>query len=161
MKAATILTTVAVVASASAFAPNLAAPKISTTALNAKKTIFQSIVGMDLFAPDKEVNDYGARNRKSSKTGAISEGKSYVPNGLTAAEYNKVRAEADKKKASNYQRNVNKAGKFSDYTDFYLKRGTDVTDSWIKSVTRGHDMVKTKYDWSGKQNNQKDYDGSK
>ncbi|GMI11218.1 hypothetical protein TrRE_jg11762, partial [Triparma retinervis] len=49
----------------------------------------------------------------------------------------------------NYQKNVAKAGKFEDYTDFYLKRGTDINGNWLKSVTRGHKMVKTKYDWAG------------
>ena len=160
MKAATVLAAAAVLASASAFAPNTA-PARSSTALNEKKKFFQSVTGMDLFAPDKEVNTYGARKRKSLKTGSISEGKSYVPDGLTAAQYNKIRGSDDKNKAANYQRNVNKAGKFLDYTDFYLKRGTDTTDSWIKSATRGHDMTKTKFDWTGKNNEQKNYDGSK
>ena len=56
------------------------------------------------------------------------------------------------KKAANYQKNVAKAGKFLDYTKFYQDRGTDTSQSWFKSVTRGHTMAKTKYDWSGKSN---------
>ena len=43
-----------------------------------------------------------------------------------------------------------KAGKFLDYTDFYTKRGTDLNQNWKKSVTLGHAMAKTKFDWSGK-----------
>jgi len=36
-----------------------------------------------------------------------------------------------------------------DYTDWYLKRGTDTNAAWAKSATNGHRMAKTKYDWSG------------
>jgi len=75
--------------------------------------------------------------------------KSYIPDGLSKAQYEKLRAKEDAAKDANYKRNVKKAGVFQDYTEFYIKRGTDVTDNWIKSVTRGHDMAKTKYDWSG------------
>ena len=42
-----------------------------------------------------------------------------------------TRREQDK----NYARNVAKAGKFEDYTDFYIKRGTDTSGSWIKVST--------------------------
>lgn len=73
---------------------------------------------MDLFAPVKDQNDYGARNKKNVKVGTLSKN-SYVPAGLSKAEYEKVRkAEADKKKA-NYERNVKKAGIFIDYTAWY------------------------------------------
>jgi hypothetical protein len=44
-----------------------------------------------------------------------------------------------------------KAGIFEDFTEWYKQRGTDLNQSWVKSVTRGHTMVKTKYDWSGTQ----------
>merc|ERR1711862_270495 len=81
--------------------------------------------------------------KKKIVTGKITEGKSYVPAGLTASQYNKVRAAEVKKKA----------GIFEDYTDFYLKRGTDNSESWAKSVTNGHRMAKTKYDWSGSDDN--------
>lgn len=73
-----------------------------------------------------------------------------MPNGLTKAQYEKIRAEEVAKKEANYKRNVAKAGIFEDYTEFYTKRGTDLTGAWKKSVTNGHKMVKTKYDWSGK-----------
>ena len=97
-------------------------------------------------------NDYGSRGAKEKrfgwgKIGKVEEGKSYVPSGLTAAEYNRIRGDTKAAKDARYQKNVAKAGKFQDYTDFYLKRGTDTGGSWLKSVTRGHEMVKTKYDW--------------
>lgn len=74
---------------------------------------------------------------------------SYVPAGLTAAQYNAQRSKERSAKEKNYQKNVAKAGKFEDYTDFYLKRGTDQNGSWLKAANRGHKMVKTKYDWDG------------
>mmetsp|Transcript_14587 Transcript_14587/g.20299 ORF Transcript_14587/g.20299 Transcript_14587/m.20299 type:complete len:156 (+) Transcript_14587:93-560(+) len=153
MKTAVVFT--AVLASAAAFAP---APQgRPTTAV--QDTFMNKIFGMDLFAPNPDVNSYGARDKKDLKVGKIGD-KSYVPSGLTAAQYNKIRDEASAKKAANYKRNVAKAGKFLDYTDFYTKRGTDKNDNWFKSVTRGHDMAKTKYDWSGTED-AKGYDGGK
>ena len=80
------------------------------------------------------------------KTGNIG-ANSYVPAGLTAAEYQKIRAKDDAKKEANYQRNVAKAGVFEDYTEWYKKRGTDTSQAWAKSATRGHRMAKTKYDF--------------
>ncbi len=144
-------------ASVTAFAPSQQrAP--SCTQLNAKKgeeaapakkSFFKTVFEMDLFAPVKTQNDYGARNSKKLTQGTITSGKSYIPAGLTAEQYNKVRASEAKKKADNYARNVKKAGIFEDYTEFYKKRGTDVGEAWFKSATRGHRMAKTKYDWSG------------
>eukprot|EP00543_Licmophora_paradoxa_P001075 CAMPEP_0202445224 /NCGR_PEP_ID=MMETSP1360-20130828/4086_1 /ASSEMBLY_ACC=CAM_ASM_000848 /TAXON_ID=515479 /ORGANISM="Licmophora paradoxa, Strain CCMP2313" /LENGTH=135 /DNA_ID=CAMNT_0049061409 /DNA_START=54 /DNA_END=461 /DNA_ORIENTATION=+ len=106
---------------------------------------------MDLFAPNSQQNDYGARNNKKLQQGKITE-KSYIPAGLSKAEYEKLRSAETKKKADNYAKNVAKAGKFIDYTDWYTKRGTDVGDGWFKSATNGHTMAKTKYDWSGEKN---------
>lgn len=84
------------------------------------------------------------------KQGKIEAGKSYVPQGLTAAQYQKFREQEAKKKADNYSRNVKKAGIFTDYTEWYKKRGTDLSDAWAKNKnTLGHNMAKTKYDWSG------------
>jgi hypothetical protein len=126
------------------------------TALSAKEekeggnSIFTQISNMDLFAPNKNINTYGARKSKNVGVGKIEAGKSYVPDGLTTAQYSKVRANEAAKKDQNYDRNVKKAFKFQDYTEFYLKRGTELSQGWIKEVTRGHEMVKTKYDWSGK-----------
>jgi hypothetical protein len=67
----------------------------------------------------------------------------------TAAEYAKVRARDEKKKSENYQKNVQKAFKFEDFTQFYLKRGTSEGGSWLKAPALGHRMAKTKYDYSG------------
>ena len=55
--------------------------------------------------------------------------------------------------------NVAKAGKFLDYTKFYLDRGTDTNASWYNSVTGGHRMAKTKYDYSGKEGDEPAYTG--
>jgi hypothetical protein len=94
------------------------------------------------------------------KVGQITE-KSYIPAGLTKAQYEKVRAEEQKKKDAIYQKNVAKAGKFLDFTQWYKDRGTDISDKWIKSATRGHTMAKTKYDYSGSKDEAKKYDGIK
>jgi len=79
---------------------------------------------------------------------------------LTKAQYEKIRLEEKAKKDAVYQKNVAKAGKFTDFTDFYLKRGTELDQSWVKSPTKGHLMVKTKYDWSGKKPDTPLYTGS-
>jgi hypothetical protein len=84
------------------------------------------------------------------KIGEIKAGKSYVPNGLNAKQYANIRGQEQKKKAANYQRNVAKAGVFEDYTEFYTKRGTDLSQDWAKNKnTLGHRFAKTKFDWSG------------
>jgi len=146
-------TTVAIaacIASASAFAPaNNGAARASTELMAEKKSFFSTVFDMDLFAPVSDQNDYGARNKKNLSTGKLGSN-SYVPNGLTREQYNAIRKKEDEKKNANYQRNVAKAGKFLDYTKFYLDRGTDVGEAWFKSPTRGHRMAKTKFDWSGK-----------
>jgi hypothetical protein len=149
MKLSAVVVAVSAV-SASAFAPSQSVGR-PTFALNAeKKSLFNIVSDMDLFAPKKNQNMYGARNAKNLKQGKIT-GKSYVPAGLTAAQYEKVRNQDSQKKASNYQRNVAKAGKFQDYTDFYTKRGTDTSEAWYKSGPgAGHTFAKTKFDWSGK-----------
>jgi hypothetical protein len=135
------------VASASAFSPQM--PARQSTQLAEKKSIFRTISEMDLFAPKADQNDYGARGKKKSNSVGTLSSKSYIPAGLTKEQYAKLRTEEQKKKEANYQRNVAKAGIFSDYTEFYTKRGTDSGEAWSKSVTKGHDMAKTKYDWSG------------
>jgi hypothetical protein len=104
------------------------------------------IFNLDLF--DRDGNKYGARSNKNVKVGKLGDN-SYVPAGLSKAQYEKVRAEEKKKKDENYQRNVKKAGKFIDYTEWYMARGTDLSQGWKKSVTLGHRMAKTKFDWSG------------
>ena len=79
------------------------------------------------------LTDYGARSKKKIVTGKLTE-KSYIPSGLTKAQYEKIRAEADKKKAANYQKNVAKAGVFDNYTEFYLKRGSDKGGNWLNDA---------------------------
>jgi len=142
------------VASVSAFAPASKAP--TSTQLN--ESLFKKISNMDLWEPVKDSNDYGGRSKKNLKTGTLTE-KSYVPFGLTKAQYEKIRSEEASKKDANYQRNVKKAGVFTDYTQFYLKRGTEENGSWMNMPNRGHDMAKTKYDWSGEKNDAPTYTG--
>jgi hypothetical protein len=78
---------------------------------------------------------------------------------LTAKQYAELRAKEAKKKQDNYERNVKKAGIFQDYTEWYKKRGTDLSQGWKKDVNLGHSMAKTKYDWSGKKIENKSYNG--
>ncbi len=57
---------VACIGSAAAFAPQTGAR--AATALNEKKEktpLFNRIFGMDLYAPQADQNDYGARNKKN------------------------------------------------------------------------------------------------
>jgi hypothetical protein len=140
-----------------------------------QESLMSKVFGLDLFAPVKDQNDYGARSKKNVslfvwtmpnrflpcirshtmfsnlqiKIGEIKTGTSYIPNGLTAAQYNKVRAAEVAKKKARYEVNVKKAGIFEDFTDWYTERGTDEGQGWAKSVTNGHRMVKTKFDWTG------------
>jgi hypothetical protein len=139
----TIAVVFTLLASALAFAPQPAGTRVAVSC----NALFDGIAGMDLF--DRKKSMYGARSKKDLKTGKISD-KSYVPNGLTKAQYEKVRKDTNTKKDANYKKNVKKAGVFLDYTDFYMKRGTDLSAGWKKSATLGHDMAKTKFDWSGK-----------
>jgi len=133
----------ATIASASAFAP---APQgTSSTALN--ESLFRTLSNMDLWAPVKDSNSYGARSKKNIKTGKLTSN-SYVPSGLSKAQYEKVRSDADAKKDARYAKNVKKAGKFLGFSVFYQKRGTKVGGEWMDEPNRGHDMAKTKYDWS-------------
>jgi len=93
------------------------------------------------------------------KVGTLSN-KSYVPAGMSKAQYEKIRAAEQKKKDANYDRNAKKAGVFEDYTAFYTKRGTDTKQAWYKDPNRGHRMAKTKYSFNT-DNDGKNYDGAK
>lgn len=139
----TIAVAFTLLASALAFAPQPTGTRVAVSC----DALFDGIAGMDLF--DRKKSMYGARSTKDLRTGKIGD-KSYIPNGLTKAQYEKIRLDAQTKKDANYKKNVKKAGIFMDYTDFYMKRGTDLNAAWKKSVTLGHDMAKTKFDWSGK-----------
>jgi hypothetical protein len=80
------------------------------------------------------------------KTGSLGSN-SYVPAGLTLAEYQKIRAADEAKKDANYKKNVGKAFKFQDFDEFYLKRGTDVNGKWLNAPGKGHTFTKTKYNF--------------
>ena len=108
----TALLIAASVASTSAFAPQAKAPQ--STQLN--ESLFKKLSNMDLFEPNKTQNDYGARSGKKSTGVAKLNDRSYVPSGLTKAQYEKIRSDQVSKKAANYDRNVKKAFKFQDYT---------------------------------------------
>lgn len=75
--------------------------------------------------------------------------KSYIPAGLTLDQYKKVRAQDQAKKEKSYNKAVSKAFKFTDFDEWYKKRGTDPNGSWLKAPGRGHTFAKTKYDYSG------------
>ncbi|GKY94891.1 hypothetical protein MPSEU_000454000 [Mayamaea pseudoterrestris] len=128
--------------SASAFVTPSTQRAASVTELNA---LADNIFGLDLFDPKR--NKYGAREKKNVKTGTLTS-KSYIPSGLTKAEFEKVRARDAAKKEESYKKNVKKAFQFEDFTNFYLKRGTSEGGSWLKAPALGHRMAKTKYDWS-------------
>ena len=68
---------------------------------------------------------------------------------MTADQYRAVRAQDKKKADEKYNYNVAKAGKFTDFTQWYVQRGTSEGGSWLKSAGRGHTFAKTKYDYSG------------
>lgn len=152
----TALVALLLASSATAFAPATTNGRVETTlsakksAEPQKKSLAGRIFDLDLFAPVADQNDYGARSKKKIVTGNITD-KSYVPSGLTKAQYEKIRAEERARKEANYKAKMAKAGIFEDFTEWYKQRGTDLNQSWVKSVTRGHTMVKTKYDWSGTQ----------
>ena len=153
-----IITFVVLVASVQAFVPATTSSTSSKSSSTAQYALADRIFNLDLFSPKKDQNNYGARSSKELKVGKLTT-KSYVPSGLTLAQYENLRKDQQKKKDENYQRNVKKAGVFIDYTDFYTKRGTELSGAWKKSVTLGHNMAKTKYDWSGTEE-AKVYDGS-
>jgi len=112
-----------------------------------KQSIFDRVSNMDLYAPVANQNDYGARSGKKLAQGKLSQ-RSYVPSGMSKAQYEKIRCKDKKKKDENYAYNVKKGGKFNLFYEFYIKRGTDKNGDW-KDVTNKHTMAKTKYDWQG------------
>merc|ERR1711865_1243344 len=113
-----------------------------------KKTVASAVFDMDLYNYRVDPsNQYGSRKNKGLKLGTLS-AKSYVPDGMTQREYTKTRFDDKAKKDASYQRNVAKQQVYTDFTAWYTKRGTDKKADWY-SITNGHDMAKTKYDWSG------------
>jgi len=139
---------------ASAFAP-MPTGRVNT---QLSESFFDKVFGMDLFEPVKNQNEYGQYKNKGLKVGALSS-RSYVPQGLSKADYQKVRDADQKKKDANYAKNAKKAGKFLDFTDYYIKRGTDTSQAWYKSPSRGHTLAKTKYDFDTSKDGKK-YDGT-
>eukprot|EP00555_Chaetoceros_dichaeta_P004380 CAMPEP_0198263850 /NCGR_PEP_ID=MMETSP1447-20131203/13836_1 /TAXON_ID=420782 /ORGANISM="Chaetoceros dichaeta, Strain CCMP1751" /LENGTH=196 /DNA_ID=CAMNT_0043952597 /DNA_START=23 /DNA_END=613 /DNA_ORIENTATION=- len=170
MKTSSALIVAACVASSSAFAPDssnqcarhgtelfaakkkFVPSKKAASAKGAKKsvTLSQRIFDMDLFSPVKEQNDFGARNtmKKDFKTGTLSKN-SYVPQGLTKAQYEKVRSADSTAKKNNYNKFFSKVGTTLGFYEFYKGRGTDTSQGWKDKVTAGHVFAKTKYDWQG------------
>lgn len=104
----TALVALLLASSATAFAPSSSNGRIDTS-LSAKKqtepkkkTLASRIFDLDLFAPVSDQNDYGARAKKKIVTGKITD-TSYVPTGLTKAQYEKIRADEKAKKEANYK----------------------------------------------------------
>jgi hypothetical protein len=85
---------------------------------------------------------------KQLKQGKLTDS-SYVPAGLTKAQYEQIRAKDQAKKDASYKNAVSKAFKFTDFTEWYKKRGTSEGGSWLKEAGKGHTFTKTKYDYSG------------
>lgn len=151
LKAALILAVFA--ASASAWtSPLLMAKKASLPAAyksgggKKKNPFFSQVFEMDLWKDRADSNMYNARSTKNLKPAAIKKGTSYVPSGLTAAQYASVRSKDYKTSEANYKRNAAKGGVYQNFTAWYTKRGTDSSATW-RGVTNGHSFAKTKYDW--------------
>lgn len=144
-------TVIALAAAVQGFAPIQPEGRPAT---DLKKSIFDTVSDMDLFNTNGvgsglNRNAYGARNqkmyKKNLKVGRIT-GKSYVPSGMTQEQYANLRTKEASYRDASYKKNADKEQVFKPFYDFYKKRGTDDVDNW-RSVTNGHDMAKTKYDW--------------
>jgi hypothetical protein len=91
----TALFALLLVSSATAFAPATTNGRVETTLSEKspqKKSLAGRIFDLDLFAPVADQNDYGAWSKKKIVTGKITD-KSYVPSGLTKAQYGISREE--------------------------------------------------------------------
>jgi hypothetical protein len=155
----TLCSLVAAATSASAFVPqSQPQTQVVRTHSVAREALADRVFGMDLF--NKEGNKYGARAKKDLKVKPLGSD-SYIPNGLTKAEYEKIRAAEFAKKQANYQKKASVAFKFEDFTQFYKSRGTQEGGSWLKAPARGHKMVKTKYDWDGVTADAKKFESTK
>lgn len=110
-------------------------------------TVTKAVFEMDLWAPVKDSNQYGARRQKSMAVGKLSKN-SYVPAGMSKADYDKIRTNEKQAKTNRYNKYAAKKDEYGDFQDFYVARGTDKNAAW-KSVTNNHAMCKTKYDWQG------------
>jgi len=108
--------------------------------------IAQRIFGMDLWAPISKSNDFGARTGKKLQAAALGRN-SYVPEGLSKADYMKVRNNDDQKKKKQYSKVMSKVGSSTSFYSWYKSRGTDKGDKWLDADGRGHAFAKTKYNW--------------
>lgn len=70
---------------------------------------------------------------------------SYVPDGLTAAQYENIRQKEAAAADSSYSKWVAKAGKFMTLDTFTAARENSKGDKFTKDPTRGHRMAKLKY----------------
>jgi len=119
------LASLLLVASAIAFSPASSNGRVDTLlsakkgAVEEKKSVASRIFELDLFAPVADQNDYGARKKKKIVTGKLTDN-SYVPAGLTKAQYAKIRQDEKAKKESNYKAKMAKAGIFEDFTECKL-----------------------------------------
>ena len=154
----TLCSLLAAASSVSAFVSQSQLQQQVRTHSVAREALADRVFGMDLF--NKEGNKYGARAKKDLKVKPLGSN-SYIPNGLSKAEYEKIRAAEFAKKQANYQKKASVAFKFEDFTQFYLSRGTQEGGSWLKAPARGHKMVKTKYDWEGVTADSKKFESTK
>lgn len=96
------------VSSANAFVPASSNGRVETSiaakkqAAPEKKSLAGRVFDLDLFSPVADQNDYGARSKKKIVTGKITDS-SYVPNGLSKAQYEKIRAGEKARKEANYK----------------------------------------------------------
>lgn len=159
MMFARLLLLVASLSLVAGFAPQSAGSR-SRACVTQQYALADRIFGMDLFAPKADQNNYGARAKKNIKIGTLTSN-SYTPNGLTPAEYDKIRKAEFAKKQKTYEEKSKKAFKFTDYTEWYTKRGTDLDKgAWRTDINKGHTMVKTKFDWSGKKDEAKKFESA-
>jgi len=106
-----------------------------------------AIFEMDLWKPVSKSNEYGARRGKDIRQGKLAKN-SYVPAGMSKAEYEKIRTTESRKKTDRYNKYAAVGEEYGDFQDFYAQRGTDSNAQW-RGTTNGHTMCKTKYDWQG------------
>ena len=67
---------------------------------------------------------------------------SYVPSGMSKAEYDKIRTKEKQSKEQKHNKYAGKKDEYGEFQDFYAQHGTDKNAAW-------RTMCKTKYDWQG------------
>merc|ERR1711865_372770 len=127
------------------FAP--VAPSSTTTALQG--SLFDGIAGMDLYAPKKDQNEYGARKKKKLSVGKIQAGKSYVPDGLTA-KHTKVSVPNNRRRRNRITPATLRRRVCLKITPTFTRSVVPISQDWAKNKnTLGHRFAKTKFDWAG------------